>query len=171
MPGFVNKRTLAILISYSGNTEETLYNYEQVKKSKASIAIITSNGLMANKKAVLKIIIPKGLPPRGALGYLYAPLPLILHKYGLINKNPVRELRNLADFLERFYPELAKNAKKISRRLSKKLPIIYANSALFHVVAERWRCQLNENSKCLAHVNVIPEMNHNEVVGFGRPSS
>ena len=33
--------------------------------------------------------------------------------------------------------------------------------------ARRWMCQVNENSKVLAHWGEIPEMNHNELVGWG----
>ncbi len=171
VPGFIDKHTLAILISYSGNTEETLTNYNQIKKRRARIVILTSNGNLAKKNCQLKISVPKGLPPRGALGYLYTPLPLILHRFGLLKKNPAGELRNIAGFLERFSPALEKNAKKISHRIFRKLAIIYANSTLFYVTAQRWQCQLNENAKIMAHVNIIPEMNHNEIVGFGRPTA
>src|SRR4030042_3353813 len=171
IPGYINRKTLAILISYSGNTEETLSNYDRIKKRRASIVTLTSNGFLAKKISLLKINIPKGLPPRGAIGYLYTPLPLILHQYGLIKKNPVNELEDLACFLDGISQNLESKAKKVSRRIFQKLPIIYANSALFHIVALRWQCQLNENAKSLAHVNVIPEMNHNEIVGLGRPQA
>jgi glucose/mannose-6-phosphate isomerase len=33
----------------------------------------------------------------------------------------------------------------------------------------RWKGQINENSKAMAFYNVIPEMNHNEIVGWGIP--
>ncbi len=171
VPGFVDKKTLAILISYSGNTEETLSNYDQIRKRGSSIVILTSNGNLAGKKCSLQVNVPKGLPPRGAIGYLYAPLPIILHRFGLVAKDPTRELKDLAEFIGEYSAALERGAKKISRRIFRKLAILYANSALFHVVAQRWQCQLNENAKCLAHVNVIPEMNHNEIVGLGRPKA
>lgn len=169
IPEHIDKDTLSIIISYSGNTEETLHNYRLLKNRTAGIVAITSNGKLLQKKCQLRVKIPGGLPPRGALGYLFTPLPLVLHRFNIIRKNPKEELNLLARFLQKNRNSIERKAKDISRRMSRKLPIIYANSRLFLPVARRWQCQLNENAKMLAHVNIIPEMNHNEIVGLGRP--
>ena len=171
IPGYIAKKTLSILISYSGNTEETLNNYKILSRKKMAMAIISSNGAMLEKRADLKIKIPKGLPPRGALGYLFAPLPIILYKLRLIKINPEKELIALVKFLKKERNDIERKAKRLSTRFIKKLPIIYANSNRFFPVANRWRCQLNENAKILCHINIIPEMNHNEIVGLGRPQA
>ncbi|UCD04668.1 MAG: bifunctional phosphoglucose/phosphomannose isomerase [candidate division WOR-3 bacterium] len=169
IPKFVDRKTLAILVSYSGNTEETLSNYEQLRRRKTDMLVISSNGKLLKKKALGKIKIPGGLPPRGALGYLFTPLPIILHQAGLIEVDPRKVLVSLWKFLIRERGGIERTAKKMAGKFIDRLPVIYSDSKAFMPVANRWRCQLNENAKVLAHFNVIPEMNHNEIVGLGRP--
>lgn len=171
VPEYIDIHTLAILVSYSGNTEETLNNYRLLSKRKTEMAIISSNGKLLKKKGELKIKIPGGLPPRGAIGYLFAPLPFILYKFHLINNMPEQKLITLARFLRKTRDTIEKKAKILSKKLLNRLPIIYSNSQTFVPVARRWQCQLNENSKVLVHINIIPEMNHNEIVGLGRPKA
>lgn len=171
IPQYVNPNTLAIVISYSGNTEEALSNYAFLRKKGTGMAIISSGGRLLKKKADIKVKIPGGLPPRGALGYLFTPLPFILCKFHLIRTNPKVRMTDLANFLKRERMAIEQKARSLSKRFVKKLPVIYANSSTYLPVARRWQCQLNENAKTLAHINVIPEMNHNEIVGLGRPEA
>lgn len=171
VPEYCIKNTLGILISYSGNTEETLSNYALLLKRNADMVIISSNGELLKKKCRLKITIPAGLPPRGALGYLFTPLPLLLYRFRFTHHNPQKDLISLATFLKKQRDVIEKHAQQLSKKFTNKLPIIYANSQQFLPVAIRWQCQLNENAKIMAHTNIIPEMNHNEIVGFGRPQS
>lgn len=168
IPEYINKETLSILISYSGNTEETLNNYRLLARHKTGMVIISSNGKLLMKKSKLKVKISGGLPPRGALGYLFTPLPIILYKFHIIHTDPEQKLIVLAKFLQKKRNDIEKKAKKLSKKFLNRLPIIYSNSQMFIPVARRWQSQLNENSKILAHINVIPEMNHNEIVGLGR---
>ncbi|MEO0206694.1 MAG: bifunctional phosphoglucose/phosphomannose isomerase [candidate division WOR-3 bacterium] len=171
IPAYVDKKTLGILVSYSGNTEETLHNFSILKKRGVSIAMISSDGKLMKEKAFLKIRIPQGFPPRGALGYLFTPIPFLLYHTGLLARNPKMELAKMALFLKKQAKSIEKKGRLLAKMFVGKIPIIYANSNAFAVVAKRWQCQLNENSKVLCHINIIPEMNHNEVVGIGRPKS
>src|SRR5204863_3445884 len=57
-------------------------------------------------------------------------------------------------------------ALDIARQLYNRLPIIYSSADRFDAVNVRWRGQLAENAKVLAFGNVLPEMNHNELVGW-----
>ncbi len=169
IPEYIDNRALAIVISYSGNTEETLSNYKQLRRRNAHIVTISSNGKLMQKESDLKIHVPSGLPPRGALGYLFTPLPGVLYRYRLIHTDPERALLNCASFLRKQQKRIEAKAKTIAAKIVNHLPLIYANSDPFLTVAKRWQCQFNENSKMLAHINVFPEMNHNEIVGLGRP--
>lgn len=169
IPAFVDKNTLAILVSYSGNTEETLSNYRQLSRNKMDTVIISSDGKLYAKKSKHKIRVPRGLPPRGALGYLFTPLPIILYHAHLIGEDPRKELGGLSNFLRKQRDGIEKRSRRLAKKLVGKLPILYADSSAFVPVANRWRCQLNENAEILVHCNVIPEMNHNEIVGLGRP--
>lgn len=170
IPEYIDKKTFAILVSYSGNTEETLSNYRHLKKNGNKIAVISSNGELLKKEALLSIKIPKGYPPRGALGYLFTPIPIILYKAGLIKKDPEPIHIKTALFLKKQAKKLEQKGKILAGLILNKMPIIYADSNAFGIVAKRWQCQLNENSKILCHTNIIPEMNHNEIVGLGEPA-
>ncbi len=169
VPAYIDDSTLAILVSYSGNTEETLANYRSLSRRGVDMVLISSGGKLLAKKAVAKVVVPAGLPPRGALGHLFSPLPIAMYWAGLMKEDPRRGLLDLAAFLTSRRGAIERTAQRVARLLADRLIVIYANSPRFAVVANRWRCQLNENSKVLAHINVIPEMNHNEIVGVGRP--
>jgi glucose/mannose-6-phosphate isomerase len=179
LPAYPDSSTLVFLSSYSGNTEETLSAYQEAKKKGALLICITSGGKLkeyAQKDNVTFIQIPEGLPPRCALGFL-SIIPLcILSKLGLIKDvNPA--VAGMASELERLKnktlsPRIGQKenvAKYVASKLYNKLAIIYSASIHFGVCAVRLRCQLNENSKCLATSYLFPEMNHNEIVGWRSP--
>ncbi len=169
VPKYAGRNDLAIFISYSGNTEETLNNYRQLARKAGGRVIITSGGALSNRPADLKVRVPSGLPPRGALGYLFTPLPMVLHRFGLIRSDPRPSLAALAGFLTHARDKIRRRARSWAGRFRGKLPLLYADTAAFGVVANRWRCQFNENAKILCHTGILPEMNHNELVGLGRP--
>lgn len=165
IPKYVNKDSAVFIISYSGNTEETLSCFEEAKKKKAEIISITSGGKLS-KKDKKAVIIPKDIPPRAALAYLFITLLKILQNSGLIKKQD--------DALKEIKKVLNKNKNKnkgldIAKSLRKKIPLIYSENSL-KPVAYRFKTQINENSKQPAYFNVFPELNHNEVCGFKRLS-
>jgi len=168
LPASVNRDTLVILVSYSGNTEETLSDFAAARQKKCATVIVSSGGRLARLHgAGNAIIIPGGLPPRAAIGYLFTPLPFILWRFGLI-ADPYPSLGRMVVFLKKQRKQVTPVASKLARWLYGFLPVIYSNSPAYHPVAYRWRCQFNENSKVFAHSHAIPEMNHNEIVGIGR---
>lgn len=175
LPKFVSPKSLVFVSSYSGNTEETLSAYQEAKKRKAQIISICSGGKLNEftlKDGFPLVEIPKGLPPRAALGYGFGPILLILSHLKLI-KNKVNEIRKTIEFLSKNVTQykMEKNssenkAKELALKLHHKLPIIYASVDFFDAVAYRWKCQICENSKMLAFSNFFPEFNHNELVGW-----
>jgi len=178
MPHFVNRETLVFAASYSGNTEETLSAYRDAKKRQAKVVVITSGGKLRNlalgNKDML-IIIPKGYPPRCALGYSFIPALTTLYKLGIV-KNKKEEIKKAVHFLDNLQEKKlassvkgrANIAKSIAGKIHGKLPVIYASDKLGSI-ATRWRGQFAENSKTLASSHVFPEMNHNEIVGWVHP--
>lgn len=92
-----------------------------------------------------------------------------MHGAHLIRDDPRKKMLDLAKFLTKERDAIEQVARKLAPRFIDRLLILYSNSPTFKPVANRWQCQLNENAKTFAHVNVIPEMNHNEIVGLGRP--
>lgn len=174
LPEFVNDRSLVIVSSYSGHTEETIAAHHDATKRKAKVLCISSNGeteLMAAKFEQPLITIPKGLPPRAALGYsFFAPL-VALTALKLIpsKEKEIKETVSLLKKKAKVYSSLLSNqneALEIAKQLYTKLPIVYSSADHFDVVNTRWRGQLAENAKVLAFGHVLPEMNHNELVGW-----
>ncbi len=176
MPAFVNDHTLVIAASYSGNTEETLSAFEDAQDRGALLACVTSGGELAQRAAhygTPVAFIPKGQPPRSAMGYMFIPMLFAAHKAGVIRRDPTADLQNAISLLEKAREEwnadvpFDKNpAKQMAAKLYGKLPIIYGSQAYSAVVAFRWKTQLNENTKIHAYSNGYPEMNHNEILGW-----
>ena len=162
LPKFVNEYSVVFVVSYSGNTEETLSAYKSAIERKAKIICITSNGIL-EKEGTKVIKIPSGLEPRCALGYLFFPMLGVLHNSNIINVEN-EELNEMLALLKdvNYYEE---KAQEIVKTIDNKIPIIYASN-LFKPIAFRWKTQINENSKYPAFYNVFSELNHNEIVGY-----
>ena len=168
IPAFVNEDTLVIVCSYSGNTEETIRAFEAALKKNAMIACITSGGKiaeLAKSKSLDTIIIPGGMPPRACLGYSLVQLFYILNKYGMIGDEFKKQFTASVSLLEKEKNNILAEAEKLGDFFAGKIPVIYAVDG-YNGVATRFRQQINENSKMLCWHNILPEMNHNELVGW-----
>lgn len=168
LPAFVDENSLVIISSYSGNTEETVATLQQAIKAKATIVCITSGGKVgeiAKKKSIDCILLPAGMPPRACIGYSMIQVLYTVANFGFINFDFVKDVKSSIKLLNAEEKDIQKTAKAIAKKLLGKLPIIYA-AGNFEGVAVRVRQQLNENSKILGWHGVIPEMNHNELVGW-----
>ncbi len=168
VPHFVNENTLVIASSYSGNTEETLYALEKCQDKGAEIAIITSGGTLktiAEKNNYNKIIIPAGHPPRAMFGYAFTELFFLLNHYDIIDDLFKADFEKAINLLDTEKDDIQKKAKFLAKKMHKKTPVIYVANG-FEGVAIRFRQQINENSKMLCWHHVIPEMNHNELLGW-----
>ncbi len=168
LPAFVNKTTLVIVCSYSGNTEETVMAMEQAIQKKATILCVTSGGRIAEMAAQKKldcILVPSGMPPRACLGYSLVQLLAILNHFDLINSKYKNEIKAAVSTLTTTTEDIQKKALAIAKKVKGKLPIVYSAQSI-EGVAVRFRQQLNENSKVLAWHGAVPEMNHNELVGW-----
>lgn len=168
LPDYVDENTLVIVSSYSGNTEETLNALEIALQKKAKIVCVTSGGKVleiAKKNNFPHIVIPSGMPPRACFGYSFTQLFFILHTCNIISDDFKKQLNDAVSLLNKEEENIQTEAKRIAEKLFKKIPIVYA-AAGFEGVAIRFRQQINENGKMLCWHHVIPEMNHNELVGW-----
>lgn len=180
LPPFVDSKTLCIFSSYSGNTEETLFAFNEGLKKKVKTLAITSGGELARlcgKHAIPLITIPTGFPPRAALGYSVFPLLRVLGKMKVIpwDAKAVKETVSLLESLARkkYSPDVPTDdnpAKMLAQRLGNRLVVIYAGADLLDSAALRFRNQIEENAKALASHHIIPEMNHNEILGWQFPA-
>lgn len=168
-PAWAGKYTLAICSSYSGNTEETLSTFEQLLKSGAQVVCIASGGKLierAKEEGLDYVLLPSGWSsPRACLGYSLVAQLGVLRAAKLLPAKIFNQLRAARQLLIRDDAAVQKTAHKIAGFLVDKTPVIYASDVL-EPVAIRWRQQINENSKMLAWHHVLPEMNHNELVGW-----
>jgi len=169
LPHFISKNTLVVLSSYSGNTEETLACMAQAMQTEATIVCVTSGGKMlstATDHGLPYILLPSGWPsPRACLGFSVNAQITALAHYGLISKSHIEQLRSAAELLIFEQEDIKLKAEKLANILVDRLPILYTTDRAESVVL-RWRQQINENSKMLCSHNTIPEMNHNELVGW-----
>lgn len=168
LPNYVNENTLVICSSYSGNTEETLAAFSDALKANAHIICITSGGKLlelANQYNIDQVVIPGGNPPRACLGYSSVQQLFVLKQLGLISGKFEDELVETIALLEREQTHIQTLAKEIAGRLYNHVPVLYTVTEM-ESVAVRFRQQINENSKMLCWHHVVPEMNHNELVGW-----
>jgi glucose/mannose-6-phosphate isomerase len=168
LPAFVNENSLVIVSSYSGNTEETIQAMEAALEAKAKIVCITSGGKIAELARENKcglIIIPGGMPPRACLGYSLTQLFFVLNKLQLIGDSFKNQLNAAIALIETEQNAIRSEAAVVADFLYKKMPVIYTVDG-YNGVATRFRQQINENSKMLCWHHILPEMNHNELVGW-----
>jgi len=177
-PAFVNERTLAFALSYSGDTEETLEMARGAVAAGATLVTMSSGGALAELAAEsgsLHVPCPDGIPmPRLALGALVAPLFVVLFRMGLLpeaHAGLLRAQQQLARRRDQCRPsaDAARNpARELARKLGRTIPIIYGCGGLGGVAAMRWKQSMNENAKAPAFWNEYPELDHNEVCGWGQ---
>ncbi len=151
LPKFVDKKTLCFIISYSGNTAETIGLYKSAKKKGCGIIIVCSGGKLG-KVNDDKVIVPCGYVPREAFVYLLFPVLNILKiKYRVNNI-----IKNINE------KEMSRS-KKLAKELKGKIPIVYVDSEKLGFLGYRFQTFFNENCKILSHSNYFPELAHNEI--------
>ena len=176
-PSLLDSRTLLIMSSYSGDTEETIAAYAEVRKLGLPTLVITGGGRL------LKEAIGHGTPvikidyegePRSALGYSFGILLALLGKLGLIDNKEAQldvAVKISQGMTSTLLPEVPKErnlAKVIATEMYGRLPIVYGAEFL-EPVARRWKTQLNENGKMWAFYESLPELNHNAIAGYSFP--
>jgi len=169
LPSLVNENTLVIISSYSGNTEESISCFEQALKIKCKIAVITSGGKideMASKNSLPVLHLQSGFQPRYALGQGFFALLKLMQELGIAEENEnVKKIVSLWSKRSEEYLKENNKAFQIAKELVGFIPVIYSSEFLSST-GYRLKSQLNENSKLHAFHNVIPEMNHNEIIGW-----
>ncbi len=175
LPAYVGRDSLVIASSYSGNTEETLSSFEEARKRGAKVIAITTGGRLA------ELATAAGLPlvtfsyaarPRATLGYSLTLVLGVLSKMGLVRDlsgDLEAALADVAKLQERVHEGARTNeAKKLAVALAGKVVVVYGAGAM-GVMARRVKGQWNENAKNWAAFDVLPELDHNAVVGLPHP--
>lgn len=168
-PAFINEQSVVLASSYSGNTEETLANVHSCIQQGAHIICIASGGKLidlAQRNGLDYIKLPEGWSsPRACLGYSLVAQLMVLHKLGMIGNQFISQIESTVRILEEEKQSIQEKARHLAASLFEKNIIIYSTDKI-EPVAVRFRQQINENAKRLCSHHVIPEMNHNELVGW-----
>ncbi len=176
LPSFVGPETLVIGASYSGNTEETFSCVQQARAAGAKVFCVTTGGDLKDlcvEHGLPHIVIPTGIQPRCGVLYLFTPVLTALARLGYLSQDKLRQdgdetatmLLSQADA----YAREDGKAYQLAKKMQGKMPVMYASVHLGAAIM-RWQTQINENSKMLAHYHLLPEMNHNEIMGWQYPA-
>lgn len=169
IPAYVNEHTLVIGSSYSGNTEETLISLQKAHEKGAHIIGICSGGDLKDfcvKNEYDVVVVPGGQPPRTQLSFSVVQLVNIFSQFGFLSASHLDEIHSSRELLINEIDDIQLKAKALSHFLIGKVGIFYSGDR-YEGVSIRARQQFEENAKYLCWHHVIPEMNHNELVGWG----
>ena len=174
LPGWVSPATLVIVVSYSGDTEEALSCLAAARRRGCRPLCVASGGALAaaaREDGLPCVDVPAGLQPRTAVGYLAMPVAAALSAAGLDDDfaGQVGEtsglLRSMAAELDPAVPPATNTAKRLAVKLHGRLAVVYG-AGLTAVAARRWKGQINENAKAMAFFAELPELDHNEIMGW-----
>ena len=174
LPAWVGPETLVVVVSYSGETEEALACVTQARARGCVPVCIASGGQLAafaDAEGLPCVLVPGGGQPRASVGKLSMPLLATLEAAGMCREH-AGDVRGAAEQLEADNADLGPDsadahnpAKALARRLEKKLVVVYGAGPT-SPVARRWKGQINENAKAPAFFNELPELDHNEIMGW-----
>ena len=164
-------RPFCLFISYSGNTEETISVVKDAIDQNLEWAAISSGGELidlATKHNKTFVKVPDGLQPRAAFGLMTkAVVNYLPNQTKEFFINACDEAGNyLNNLTEDTSNEVFEISRDIANQIGSKTAVIYAGSDLTYLVAQRWKTQINENSKSKAYVGFMPEVHHNEILSW-----
>lgn len=174
LPEFAGPETLFIASSYSGNTEETLSSTRQAIDRGCEIICITSGGklgALADEHQFFRVALPPGYPPRAALGYNLGLFLALFNRMGL-SELTEETFEEAVHFIEKTLTSWEADGPednpplRTARSLEGRIPLVYASADLAAPIGFRWKTQINENAKAHIFFFPLPEMNHNEIMGW-----
>jgi glucose/mannose-6-phosphate isomerase len=164
-------RPTVIAASYSGNTEETLDLVDAALEEGLPIVTITTGGRLGeltSENGWPGVTVPSGKQPRAAVGYMVGAVARLLTSLGVLPEpgDAVDEAAKLADAATTEGSETWELANDLANALVGKIAIVYGGGPISSTAAQRWKTQINENAKMPAWWSALPELDHNEIVGW-----
>ena len=174
LPIKVDDSTLFIASSFSGTTEETLSAIHGLPKNTGNVVVVTGGGdlaAIAKERGYPLVRIPKerepqGFQPRSAIGYFVVSFARVLFEAGVMD-DPRSALASVPGFLREV--PIRKDAEETAIWINERIPVVYTDEMHLSSVARVAKIKFNENSKRPAFFNALPEVNHNEMIGFSKP--
>jgi glucose/mannose-6-phosphate isomerase len=173
LPPSTTPDTTVLCASYSGDTEETLAAYDAAGVLGARRIVCTTGGQLARSARadqVPVIPLPGGFQPRAAVGYALV-VALEVAALAGVGERLHTEIDVAAAHAEQLVidwgPDSPEDslAKSLARSLHGTTPQI-AGAGLTVPIAYRWKTQVNENAKLPCFAGELPELDHNEIVGW-----
>lgn len=173
LPDWTGDRTLVILSSYSGNTEEVLDTLKDALAREVNIVGISSGGQLEDelkKRGLPHILIPGGVQPRASYLFQLKALATILDRCSVVEGGVAQleimanKMRDIANVWGPKTPTTQNLAKQIAEHLAGKTPIVYGG--ILYPAAYKWKISINENAKNTAWCGQYSEFNHNEFQGW-----
>lgn len=173
LPSYVNEKSLVFVLSYSGETEESLSAFSDALKKDCMLCCIGSGGNLIKyaKRADLPYLtVPSGMPPRAALPYMFTPLLMAMEKSNLykVSEELIEAIKVLGSISKENSLKIPTNnnySKNLALKIGSSIPVIYG-FGIYSSVARRFKQQFNENSKIPSRWDIFSELNHNEIVGW-----
>lgn len=177
LPAWTTPDTTVLCASYSGNTEETLAAYDAAHALGARTIVVTTGGKLAEQArtdAVPVIPLPGGFESRAAVGYSLVVALEVARLCGAGESMRAEvdvAAEHAASLAAAWGPDSGEDslAKTLARNLHGTIPQI-AGAAMTAAIAYRWKTQINENAKAPAFAAQLPELDHNELVGWDSAS-
>jgi glucose/mannose-6-phosphate isomerase len=175
LPEWVGPHVLVVASSYSGTTGETLSLFEEAVERGCRVVVVTSGGELARRAEELglgRVVVPGGLMPRAAFGSMALGALGALEVMGLVPalgpdvEEAALELDGVLGEQGPDVPTATNPAKRLAAEIGERVPVIWGADGVGAVAAERWKTQFNENAKVPAFAASMPELDHNEVVGW-----
>ena len=171
IPWATDKDTLVLVMSFSGSTEETLSALDSLEQSDAQIVVITAGGSLEQRAEtaghplirIPKHREPQGFQPRCATGYFSTYVARVLQQAGILGDS-LSKLERAASFLRHL--DVRPDAERLASWIGNRIPLVYTDQMHENSIARIAKIKLNENSKRPAFYNVLPEANHNEMIGM-----
>ena len=174
LPPGIGEGDLVVAVSYSGNTMETLSAVREALARGCDLVGVASGGALKDlcgARGYPLAVLPSGMMPRAAFGSVFGALA------GLFAANVAEEVKKAAEVVRKQAAKLAPSvaaprnaAKRLAQKLRGRTPIVYGTPT-YAPVARRWQTQFNENAKVLAWASVLPEADHNELVGWAEDTA
>jgi glucose/mannose-6-phosphate isomerase len=173
LPPWATPDTTVLLASYTGDTEETLACYDAAGFVGARRVVVTSGGPLADQAredGVPVIPVPGGFQARSAIAYMTVATLEVAAQCGC-GPRMASEIDVAASHAEALAREWGPDGpddalpKEIARGIHGSVPVI-AGAGITSPIAYRWKTQINENAKSPAFSNELPELDHNEIVGW-----
>jgi glucose/mannose-6-phosphate isomerase len=169
LPNGLDAKAHVILLSYSGDTSETLEAFEAAGRIGSRRTVISSGGRLAaraQEEGVPVLPVPSGQPPRSAVGHLLGGVLGLLDPW--FPESNEQRVERVAERLRGRIGSLSRShgpAGRLAEKIGDRLPFVYAERS-FLALARRWKTQVEENAKRLAVFDEVPELFHNAIVGW-----